>query len=132
MLSSPAFHNGYYGAVVAEISQQGDKTMTMLSEQEFRLKADEALEQLRRALIPLADAEDFEIDLQNGVLNLVFEKPTETKFVVSPNAPVRQMWVSAMAKGYKLSWSPELSAFVLDGETLAAMLERLARTFLGA
>ena len=106
--------------------------MTVLSEQEFRLKADEALEQLRRALIPLADEADFEIDLQNGVLNLVFEEPAETKFVVSPNAPVRQIWVSAMAKGYKLSWSPELNTFVLDGETLSAMLDRLARTFLKA
>jgi iron donor protein CyaY len=106
--------------------------MTTLSEQEFRLKADEALEALRRALIPLADKENFEIELQNGVLNLVFEEPTETKFVVSPNAPVRQVWVSAMARGYKLSWSPEQNTFALDGETLAAMLDRLARTFLAA
>lgn len=106
--------------------------MTVLSEQEFRLNADEALEQLRRALIPLADEHDFEIELQNGVLNLVFEEPSETKFVVSPNAPVRQMWVSAMARGYKLSWSPELNTFALNGETLAVMLDRLARTFLGA
>jgi CyaY protein len=106
--------------------------MTVLSEPEFRLKADEALEQLRRGLIPLADEHDFEIELQNGVLNLVFEEPSATKFVVSPNAPVRQVWVSAMARGYKLSWSPELNTFALDGETLAAMLNRLARTFLGA
>ncbi len=60
----------------------------------------------------------------------VIEEPTETKFIVSPNAPVRQIWVSAMARSYKLSWSPELGAFALDGETLPALLERLARTFL--
>src|SRR5437762_9432878 len=104
--------------------------MMALSEQEFRLKADEALEQSRRALIPLADEQDFEIDLQNGVLNLVFEEPAETKFVVSPNAPVRQIWVSAMARSYKLSWSPERSAFALGGETLPQLLDRLARSFL--
>ena len=104
--------------------------MTTLSEQEFRVKSDEALHTARRALLPLADAEGFEIELQNGVLNLVFEEPVETKFVVSPNAPVRQVWVSAMAKSYKLSWAPELGAFAVGGEALPALLERLARIFL--
>src|SRR6059036_4059795 len=103
--------------------------MTVLTEQEFRVKSDTALESARRALLPLADSEGFEVELQNGVLNLVFEEPTETKFVVSPNAPVRQIWVSAMARSYKLSWSPERGAFVLESETLPVLLERLARTF---
>ena len=71
-----------------------------------------------------------EIELQNGVLNLVFEEPHEAKFVVSPNAPVRQIWVSAMAKSYKLAWAPDLHAFALDGETLPQLLDRLARQFL--
>jgi len=103
-----------------------------LSEQEFRVKSDEALESARRALLPLADSGDgFEVELQNGVLNLVFEEPSEMKFVVSPNAPVRQIWVSAMARSYKLSWAPDLDAFALDGETLPRLLDRLAQTFLG-
>jgi CyaY protein len=105
--------------------------MTTLSEPEFRVRSDEALENARRTLLPLADSEGFEIELQNGVLNLVFEEPSDTKFVVSPNAPVRQVWVSAMARSYKLSWAPELNAFALDGETLPRLLERLTRTFLG-
>jgi CyaY protein len=104
--------------------------MTALSEQDFRVKSDDALEAARRALLPLADAEGFEVELQNGVLNLVFEEPSDTKFVVSPNAPVRQIWVSAMARSYKLSWAPDRSAFALDGETLPELLERLTRTFL--
>ena len=105
--------------------------MTVLSEQDFRVKSVQALEDARRALLPLADSGDgFEVELQNGVLNLVFEEPSETKFVVSPNAPVRQIWVSAMARSYKLGWSPDLSAFALDGETLPRLLERLARQFL--
>src|SRR5262245_4363308 len=104
--------------------------MSGISEQEFRVKSDEALEAARRALMPLADADGFEIELQNGVLNLVFEEPSETKFVVSPNAPVRQIWVSAMARSYKLSWTPELGAFALDRETLVALLERLTKIFL--
>jgi iron donor protein CyaY len=105
--------------------------MTPLTEQEFRVKADEALESARRALMPLADSEGFEIELQNGVLNLDFEEPSETKFVVSPNAPVRQIWVSAMARSFKLAWAPDASSFALNGETLPQLLERLAREFLG-
>ena len=101
-----------------------------LTEQDFRVKSDQALEDARRALLPLADAEGFEVELQNGVLNLVFEEPADAKFVVSPNAPVRQIWVSAMARSYKLAWSSELNAFALDGEPLPTLLDRLSRTFL--
>lgn len=104
--------------------------MTSLSEQEFRVRSDEALEQARRALLPLADDAGFEIELQNGVLNLMFEEPSEARFVVSPNAPVRQIWVSAMAKSYKLSWAADVQAFALNGETLPALLDRLTRAHL--
>ena len=105
--------------------------MTTLSEQEFRVKSVEALESARRALSAFADEAGFEVELQNGVMNIEFEEPTESKFVISPNAPVRQIWVSAISRSYKLSWSPEAGAFALDGETLPQLLERLARTFLG-
>jgi frataxin-like iron-binding protein CyaY len=102
----------------------------MLSEQEFRVKSDEALTSARQALLPLADSEGFEIELQNGVLDLVFEEPVDTKFVVSPNAPVRQIWVSAMSRSFKLPWAPDADAFALNGETLPQLLERLTREFL--
>ena len=101
-----------------------------LSEQEFRLRSDEALEAARKALLPLADSEGFEIELQNGVLVLIFEEPREAKFVVSPNAPVRQIWVSAMARSYKAGWDPAHEGFALNGERLTALLDRLAREFL--
>mgnify|MGYP003581283052 CR=1 FL=1 len=101
-----------------------------LTDQEFRVRSDEALDQARRALLPLADQAGFEVELQDGVLNLVFEEPSETKFVVSPNAPVRQIWVSAMARSYKLPWSADKQAFAIEGETLAQLLERLAKVFL--
>jgi len=106
--------------------------MTTLSEQDFRVKSDEALERARRALLALADEAGFEIELSNGVLDLIFEEPTEARFVVSPNAPVRQIWVSAMSKSYKLSWAPEAGAFALNGEPLPQLLERLTRMHLGA
>ena len=102
-----------------------------LSEQEFRLRADRALEGLQRALLPMADREGFEVELQNGVLQIVFEDPSPAKFVVSPNAPVRQIWVSAMSRSYKLAWNQDASTFQLDGESLGALVERLTRQFLG-
>ncbi|HTI42561.1 MAG TPA: frataxin domain-containing protein [Vicinamibacterales bacterium] len=103
-----------------------------LSEQDFRLQADHALERAQRSLLPLADDKGFEVELQNGVLQVIFEEPAAAKFVVSPNAPVRQVWVSAMSKSYKLAWSPVSSAFQLDGETLEALLMRLVHQFLGS
>ena len=104
--------------------------MPTISEQDFWIRADHALEDLQRALLPMADEEGFEVELQNGVLQIVFEEPSVTKFVVSPNAPVRQIWLSAMARSYKLTWSPERSAFELDGESLNELVQRLTRSFL--
>src|SRR6516225_3940952 len=101
----------------------------MLSEQEFRVKSDEALGDARQKLLTLADQAGFEVELQNGVLDLVFEEPRESKFVVSPNAPVRQIWVSAMSRSYKLSWSSASSQFEIEDETLDALLARLAQEF---
>ncbi len=106
--------------------------MNTLSEQDFRVESDRALEHVRRALLPLADSEGFEVELQNGVLDLVFEEPRDAKFVVSPNAPVRQIWISAMSKGYKLTWDSERGAFMLNGATLVQLLEQLTREFLAS
>ena len=105
-------------------------TSAALTEQDFRLEADRALEQAQHALLALADDEGFEVELQNGVLQLIFEDPSPAKFVVSPNAPVRQVWVSALSRSYKLSWTGDASTFTLDGERLSALLERLAREHL--
>ena len=105
--------------------------MTVLSEQEFRVRSDEALESARQQLLPLADQEGFELEFQNGVLNLVFEEPHDSKFVVSPNAPVRQVWVSAMSRSFKLTWDADRQEFVLAGESLTTLLSRLTREFLG-
>ena len=103
--------------------------MTTLTDQDFRLEADRALESLQRSLMPMADEHGFEVELQNGVLQIVFEDPSPAKFVVSPNAPVRQIWVSAMSRSYKLTWQPKSSTFALDGESLETLIKRLAHQF---
>lgn len=106
--------------------------MSTLSEQEFRVKSDEALEGARQSLLPLADEREFEVELQNGVLNVIFEEPRDSKFVVSPNAPVRQIWVSALSRSFKLSWVADRQLFALEGESLPDLLTRFCHEFLAS
>jgi len=101
-----------------------------LTESEFRHAADRALDETLRALVPLADREGFDLDRQQGILQLTFDSPVSAKFVINAHAPARQIWVAAMGRAYRLSWSADAAAFTLDGERLAALVERLARDFL--
>jgi hypothetical protein len=43
---------------------------------------------------------------------------------------VRQIWVSAMSRSYKLTWQPDSSTFALDGESLETLIKRLALQFI--
>ena len=114
------------------MSSSDPSASSVLTESQFRLEVDRALERLQLTLMPLADAEEFEVELQNGVLQVVFEVPSAAKFVVSPNAPVRQVWISAMSRSFKLSWVADSSRFELDGEPLDRLMERLVRDFLAS
>ena len=51
-------------------------------------------------------------------------KEPKAKFVVSPNTPVRQIWVSAHSRSFKLDWSPDKEVFVLPdtGQTLDELI----------
>jgi frataxin len=86
-----------------------------MDEQKFRKMAEESLEQLQRALEKAADSYEFEVDRNQGALTVEFEDPP-AKFVVSPNAPVRQVWVSARVKSFKLDWDEARGAFVLAAD----------------
>lgn len=83
-----------------------------MDEQEFKNHSGHALETLYRKLSTSADQYGFEPDFNSGALAIEFEEP-KGKFVVSPNAPVRQIWVSAHSKSFKLDWDPKLQSFVL-------------------
>jgi CyaY protein len=82
-----------------------------MDEQEFKRRADEALNALYKKLSRAADDYDFEPDFNAGALSIEFDDP-KAKFVVSPNAPVLQIWVSAHSKSFKLDWEPARKAFV--------------------
>ncbi|MFL6428462.1 MAG: iron donor protein CyaY [Acidobacteriaceae bacterium] len=104
----------------------------MLDEASFRSHADAALEELKRTLIRAEEQGDFDVEEQNGVLNVVFEEPPG-KFVITPNTPVRQIWISALSTSFKLEWSSSAGAFVLPktGETLKEVIERAINQHLG-
>jgi CyaY protein len=56
-----------------------------------------------------------------------------SRFVISPNAPVRQIWISALATSFKLDWSDAKGEFVLPktGEALKPLVSRLINQQLG-
>ena len=100
----------------------------MLDELEFRRLAEIALSALMQYLIAQEEEAEsrFEVDEQNGVLNITFEEPAG-KFVITPNAPVRQIWISALSTSFKLDWDAAATAFTLPrtGEHLVALVDRL-------
>jgi len=104
----------------------------MIDEQEFKRRADEALALLNRELIAASDDYGYEVDFNAGALAVEFEDPP-AKFVISPNTPVRQIWVSANNKSYKLDWDIVENSFVHieSGDTLKALIEKAVGKHLG-
>ena len=109
-------------------------TGAMLDELEFRSRVEADLESLKQHLYACEEEAEagFEVEEQNGVLNVVFEEPAG-KFVITPNAPVRQIWISALSTSFKLDWDAVASAFVLPktGESLQPLVDRLIEEHLG-
>lgn len=105
----------------------------MLDELTFRRHADQAIESLKKSLIAAEESGDFEAEEQNGALNVVFEEPP-AKFVITPNTPVRQIWISALSTSFKLDWSEERGDFVYpkDSLTLKPLVARLINQHLGS
>ncbi len=97
----------------------------MMDEHEFRKRAGNALSSLNRALAGAADDYGFEADFNSGALAVEFEDPP-AKFVISPNMPARQIWVSAHARSYKLDWDVVENAFVHgeSGDSLQVLVEK--------
>jgi CyaY protein len=103
----------------------------MLDELTFRDRADQAFAGLKKSLFAAEDSADIEVEDQAGALNVGFQDGT--RFVVSPNAPVRQIWISALTTSFKLDWSEDERDFVLakTGEKLKPLMARLINQQLG-
>jgi len=105
----------------------------MLDETTFRRNADAALEALKQSLIAAEEGGEFEVEENSGALNVLFEEPPG-KFAITPNAPVRQIWISALSTSFKLDWSDEVGDFVLakDKTAFRPLLARLINQHLGS
>jgi iron donor protein CyaY len=104
-----------------------------MDDQEFKNRAEQSLQTLYRRLTAASDGADFEADFNSGALAVEFEDPPG-KFVISPNAPVHQIWVSAHSKSYKLDWDSVANDFVLQpsGQTLTELIQDAITKQLGA
>jgi CyaY protein len=103
----------------------------MMTEQEFQGHADQALRGLYQALVEASDTYGFDTEFNGGKLTVEFEDPP-AKFVVSPNSPVRQIWVSALVKSFKLDWSEATREFRVGGQSLKELsLKELMASVIG-
>jgi iron donor protein CyaY len=103
----------------------------MLAENDFRKRADVALESLKQSLITAEESADMEVEDQSGALHISFDDGS--RFVISPNAPVQQIWISALSTSFKLDWSDADQDFVLlkTGEKLKVLVARVINQQLG-
>ena len=99
----------------------------MLTEQDFQKKADRTFDELKRRLLTAGDEHDFDVEGESGKIEVIFEEPEAAKFVISPNTPIREIWVSALSTSFKLGWSESRNAFVLEktGEDLYQVMTRV-------
>ncbi len=103
-----------------------------MDDQEFKRRADESLNALYNKLAAASDDGEFDVDFNAGALAIEFEEPPG-KFVISPNAPVRQIWVSAHSKSFKLDWDGGRNEFVMpgSGQTLPELIQEAIAKQLG-
>src|ERR1019366_4516676 len=97
-----------------------------MTDHEFQKHSEAALDALKRSLYEAETDAEFEVEEVNGALQVNFDEPPG-RFVVSPNSPVRQIWISALSTSFKLDWSEEKNDFVLSkaGEGLKPLVARL-------
>ena len=105
-----------------------------MDEKDFQRKADSAFDDLKRRLLTAGDEHGFDVEGESGKLEVIFEEPQEAKFVVSPNTPVREIWISALSTSFKLGWSDSKNTFVSDktGENLLEVMSRVVSQQIGA
>ena len=106
----------------------------MLEERDFQRKSETVFEELKRRLLDAGDTNGFDVEGESGKLEVIFEEPEPAKFVVSPNAPMREIWISALSTSFKLGWSQTRKEFVLEktGENLFEVMSRVISQQLGS
>ena len=102
----------------------------VIDEVQFRKAAAAAIEALKQELYAAEDDGDFEVEENAGALYVVFEEPA-AKFVITPNAPVQQIWISALSTSFKLDLAGGEFTLPNTGENLSTLVKRLISDHLG-
>ena len=98
-----------------------------MNDQEFQIRAEQAMERLTRALYRVEESAGFETEERGGdAVQLAFDDPPGI-FVISPNSSAGQIWISALSTSFKLDWNDAQEEFVLaqTSEPLLTLLGRL-------
>jgi CyaY protein len=92
------------------------------------------MEDLKRRMLDAGDEHGFDVEGESGKLEVLFAEPQEARFVISPQTPMREIWVSALSTSFKLGWSETKNAFVLEktGEDLTGVMSRVISQQLGS
>jgi iron donor protein CyaY len=108
--------------------------MAMMDEREFQKKSEATFDELKRRLLDAGDEHGFDVEGESGKLEVIFEEPSPAKFVVSPNTPVREIWISALSTSFKLGWSETKNGFVLEktGENIFEVMSRVISQHFGS
>ncbi len=97
---------------------------------QFRKAADAAIEALKQELYAAEDDGEFEVEENAGALYVIFDEPA-AKFVITPNAPVQQIWISALSTSFKLDLVADAFVLPKTGEDLSTLVKRLIGDHVG-
>ncbi|MEP7236193.1 MAG: iron donor protein CyaY [Ignavibacteriota bacterium] len=92
----------------------------------FTDRYDSTIRNLDDALSSLIDSgSEFDLEKNGDVLSVIFED--DSKYIISPNSPVSQLWVSANYEGHRFKFDEVHSNWVDEksGEEFLAYLGRL-------
>ena len=130
----PITYNPSPTTCLARTSASRYSVCIMMDEKEFQKRCDAAFDALQRRLQEVGDEHGFEVEGGSEKLEIQFEDADETRFVISPQTPVRQIWISALTTSFKLAWSDAAGTFVLEktGETLMQLMGRILTEQLGS
>jgi CyaY protein len=102
----------------------------VIDEMQFRKAADAAIEALKQELYAAEDDGEFEVEENAGALYVIFDEPA-AKFVITPNAPVQQIWISALSTSFKLDLVADAFVLPKTGEDLSTLVKRLIGDHVG-
>lgn len=96
---------------------------------DFSKTYDSTIHSLETTLSNLIDSgSDFDFEREGDVLKIEFEDGE--KFIISPNSPVSQLWVSANFAGHRFNWDAAQQAW-LNEKTSEELLQFLAASISG-